>query len=202
MRETFIEDLLSAQYFSLLTDGSTDASIKKQEVIYVLFLSKKQGRPVCKFFSIETPEHADADGLKTCIEKAFNNLGIVSLYQHLANLNVDGAAINTGKHNGLGVKMKDSAPWITAIHCFNHCLELAVKDVFDKTFFQEIDTMLLKLFLLYLKSPKRLRELGIFAEIYDQSVPKPYKSYGTRWIAPPGTLAPLLGFSPPLKPGR
>ena len=43
--------------------------------------------------------------------------------------------------------------------------------------------MLLKLFYLYRKSPKRLRELKVFGEIYDQSVPKPYKSYGTRWIA-------------------
>ena len=40
MKDSFLEDLLSANYFSLLTDGSTDASVLKQEVIYVLFLSK------------------------------------------------------------------------------------------------------------------------------------------------------------------
>ena len=43
--------------------------------------------------------------------------------------------------------------------------------------------MLLKVFYLYRKSPKRLRKLKMFGEIYEQSIPKPYKSYGTKWIA-------------------
>ena len=43
--------------------------------------------------------------------------------------------------------------------------------------------MLLKLFYLHQKSPNRLRGLKMFGEMYDQSIPKPYKSYGTRWIA-------------------
>ena len=28
-----------------------------------------------------------------------------------------------------------------------------------------------------------MRGLKMFGEMYDQSIPKPYKSYGTRWIA-------------------
>ena len=67
--------------------------------------------------------------------------------------------------------------------CFNPSLELAVEDTCDKTFFKEVGNMLLKLFYLYRKSPKHLRELKMFSEMYDHSVPKPYKSYGTRWIA-------------------
>ena len=43
--------------------------------------------------------------------------------------------------------------------------------------------MLLKLFYLYRKIPKRLRELKMFSEMQDYSIPKPYNSYGTRWIA-------------------
>ena len=79
--------------------------------------------------------------------------------------------------------MKEYAPWINVIHCFNHSLELAVKDTFDKTFFKEVDNMLLKLLYLYRKSLKCLRELKVFSEMYDHSIPKPYKLYGTRWIA-------------------
>ena len=75
--------------------------------------------------------------------------------------------------------MKQSAPWINVIHCFNHSSETAVKDTFDKTFFKEVDNMLY----LYRKSPKRLRELKMFSEMYNYSIPKPYKLYGTRWIA-------------------
>ena len=58
MKESFINSLLSANYYSLFTTGSTDGSIMEQEVIYVLYLSK-QREPVVKFFSIKIPEHAN-----------------------------------------------------------------------------------------------------------------------------------------------
>ena len=71
------------------------------------------------------------------------------MFQRLANLNVNGASVNTGVHGGFCVNMQESAPWINVIHCFNHRLELAVKDTFDKSFFKEVDNMLSKLFYLY-----------------------------------------------------
>ena len=174
MKDSFINDLLSANYYSILTDGSTDASILEQEVICVLYPSKV-GEPVLKFFSIVTPEHAHADGLKMCRENAFHQKGIVSLHQRVANLSVDGASVNTGINNDLGVKMRESAAWLRTIHS----LELAVKDTFKTTFFKEVDNVLLRLFYLFRKSPKRLRERKMFGELHDQSIPKP----GTRWIA-------------------
>ena len=146
------------------------------------FFSPSSGLPVFKFLSVESPEHAHADGLKASLEDSFHRIGITPLHTRLASLNIDGAAINTGIHSGLGVKVKESAPWISLVHCFNHRLELAVKDTLNKTFFKDIDTMLLKLYYLYSKSPKRFRELNSFSEMYENTTPKPYKSYGTRWI--------------------
>ena len=86
---------------------------------------------------------------------------------------MDGASVNTGIHNGLGIKMRESAAWLNTIQCFNHSLQLAVKDTFNTTFFKEVVNMLLKLFYLCQKSPKPLRELKMFGEMYDQSIPKP-----------------------------
>ena len=114
---------------------------------------------------------------------AFHQIGIESVHQRMTNLSVDGASVNSGIHNGLGAKMIESTAWFSTIHCFNHSLELAVKATFNTTFFKEVDNMLLKLFYLYRESPKRLRELKMFGEMYDQSIPKLYKSYGTTWIA-------------------
>ena len=114
---------------------------------------------------------------------AFHQIGIESVHQRMTNLSVDGASVNSGIHNGLGAKMRESTAWFSTIHCFNHSLELAVKDTFNTTFFKDVDNMLLKLFYLYRESPKRLRELKMFGEMYDQSIPKLYKSYGTTWIA-------------------
>ena len=79
-------------------------------------------------------------------------------------LNVDGASINNGVHNGVGVLMQADSPWLQVIHCFNHRLELAIKDAFKKNNFNKIDEMLMKFYCLYQKSLKRLRELKHIAE--------------------------------------
>ena len=106
MKEDFVKDILNARYYSILTDGSTDASILEQEVLYVLFLSAS-GVAVSKFLSVDTPQHAHADGLKQCIEDSFQRIGIPSVSSRLASMNVDGAAVNTGIHSGLGVTFKE-----------------------------------------------------------------------------------------------
>ena len=100
----------------------------------------------------------------------------------IKGLNVDGASVNTGVHNGVGVLMQADWPWLQVIHCFNHCFELAIKDAFKNINFNEIDEMLMKFYYLYQKSPKRLRELKRIAETWEKSVPKSCKSYGTCWI--------------------
>ena len=106
MKEDFVKDILNTPYYSILTDGSTDASILEQEVLYVLFLSSS-GVPVLEFLSVDTPQHAHADGLKQCIEDSFQHIGITPLSSRLASMNVDGAAVNTGIHSGLGVTFKE-----------------------------------------------------------------------------------------------
>ena len=69
------------------------------------------------------------------------------------------------------------------IHCFNHRFELAIKDAFKATFFEDIHTLLNKLYYIYRKSPKQIRELREFSEVYEKSVPKPAKANGTHWIS-------------------
>ena len=36
MKKDFVKDILNPQYYSILTDGSTDVNIFEQEVLYVL----------------------------------------------------------------------------------------------------------------------------------------------------------------------
>ena len=97
-------------------------------------------------------------------------------------LNVDDATINVGLHNGVGVLMQVDWPWLQVIHCFNHLLELAIKDAFKNGNFSKTDEMLMKFYYLYKKSLKHLQELQRIAEPLEKSVPKPSKSYGTHWI--------------------
>ena len=60
--------------------------------------------------------------------------------------------------------MKESSPWLQVTHSFNHRLELSIKDGFKTDTFVKIDKMLMKLYYLYQKPPKRLRELKRMSE--------------------------------------
>ena len=170
-----------ANYFSVLSDGGTDSAATEQETIYVLFIW--EGTPVLKYLGIENVKNADAPGLNSTLEVAFNRFGITHYYNKLVGLNLDGASVSMGKHNGPNVLVPDEAPWVEVVHCFNHRLELAIKDAFiESTFYLNISEMLSKLYWLYQKSPKRLTQLKELSEAFEKSIPKPAKADGTRWI--------------------
>ena len=62
MREDLKKLISKANYFSVLSDGSTDSAVTEQETIYVLFIC--EGTPVVKYLSIENVKNVDARGLK------------------------------------------------------------------------------------------------------------------------------------------
>ena len=92
-------------------------------------------------------------------------------------LNVDGASVNTGLHNGLDVLIREINPWLIVVHCFSHRFELAVRIHLKKLFFTEIETMILKIFHLYKKlhlamyldvlMPLKTLSLGLKKEEHD-----------------------------------
>ena len=154
-----------ASYFLVLSDGSTDSAVTKQEMIYVLFIC--DSTPVLKYLSTKDVKNAEAPGLKSILEVTFNRFGITRYYNKLVGLNLDGMSINMGKHNGLNALVRDEVPWDEVVHCFNHWLELAIKDMFiESTFYSNIDEMLSKLYWLYQKSPKRLTQLKELSEAF------------------------------------
>ena len=62
----------------------------------------------------------------------------LQFYKHLKDLinelgfffgvNVDGGSVNTAIWRGLGLKIKKDTPLLMLSHCFNHRLEVAIKD--------------------------------------------------------------------------
>ena len=178
--ENLKKDLGKIHYYSVLTDGSTDSSVTKQEAIYILFLH--DGIPKVRYFSVESISNANAAGIHEGIKTAFERFGITNFSDRIVGLNADGASVNMGEYRGLGKLVKESAPWLELVHCFNHRIELALKDAFDTSPFGKIVDMLTKLYYLYQKSPTRYRELRELSEVYEKSIPKPTKACGTRWI--------------------
>lgn len=89
----------------------------------------------------------------------------------MVGINVNGASINLEKHRGVDKLVQEKATWLQVIHCFNHRVDLASKDAFKTTAYEDTDTMLCKLYFLYQKSAKCLSELGTLSEAYDKIIP-------------------------------
>ena len=56
--------------------------------------------------------------------------------------------------------LERSMPWIVVFWCFSHRLELALNDALRTTYFSKVEELLLRLYYLYEKSPKKCRELN------------------------------------------
>ena len=76
----------------------------------------------------------------------------------LVGVGTDGASANIAR-NGLKGLMEGEIPWLFWMWCLAHRLELAVKDALKHTAFDLLDEMLLRLYYLYEKSPKKCRQL-------------------------------------------
>ena len=112
--------------------------------MYILFLN--DGVPKVRYFSVASVKNANAAGIHESIQTAFNRFGITQFEDRIVGLNADGASVNMGPLNGLGKIVKDSAPWSELVHCFNHRVELALKEAFDTSPFGDIENMLMKLY--------------------------------------------------------
>ena len=73
--------------------------------------------------------------------------------------------------------------------CLAHRLELAVNDALSDSCFDSIDDMLLRLYCIYEKSPKKCRELeGIITDLkecfeFDDAGVRLVRASGSRWIS-------------------
>ena len=87
-----------------------------------------------------------------------------------------------GVHHRLVALLQEDMPWMVAIHCLNHRLELAAKDALKNSYMTDVTDMLMNLYYIYHKSPKCLRELRVVADAMEEKISKPDKAQGTRWV--------------------
>ena len=72
----------------------------------------------------------------------------------LIGFGCDGTSINIA-NRGLKMYLQDVAPWIEVFWYLAHRLEFALKDALKDTLFKSVDEMLLQVYYLYEKSPKK-----------------------------------------------
>ena len=188
--------LNNSKFFGVMADGSTDSSIKDQEAIFVFYFdpnppNEERVKVTTTFLGIIDGKDTNAPGILQSINQAFVDINIpLDDVGKIVSFGADGASVNRGDLNGVISLMQEKYPWVIFMWCIAHRLELSLKDSLTDTCFTHIDDMLKNLYLLYYKSPKKLRKLRDFADLYSASLEKtfsgkirPKKSCGTRWIA-------------------
>lgn len=159
-------------------DGTTDLG-NKEEIVAMVYCYKNevaQEITSCtRYWSVHSPEKCDANGLLLCFGASLELLGIKSILDRDSVLGVDGmpvligaspdgASVNVAEHNGVRGHMQRALPWLIWSWCFSHRLELACKDSFVSATFLAVQEMLLRLYYLYEKSPKKSIELTTIVE--------------------------------------
>ena len=84
-RQKLLESLSVSRFYSFLMDGSTDKGNVEDELIVILYSTKdtaaEEVKTHARFFSLQEPKKADADGLIECLGRALGLLGITNIRQ-------------------------------------------------------------------------------------------------------------------------
>ena len=113
-------------------------------------------------FKTMRPSTLSAQGLFDMLQELLQCLGIQAINSdkctQLVGIGTDGSSANIagGGLKGL-VEVKPS--WMFWTWCLAQGLELALKDALKTMYIDSVDGMLLNLYLLYAKSPKKCRQL-------------------------------------------
>lgn len=186
-REKLANDIKTANFISVLSDGSTDSAIKEQELFYVRYVIN--GVPNVKFVAAIHVEKPDAKSIYDGMKRAVTDYLKVpwnTWMSKLVGLGCDGASVMTGVKGGLGALLRTDSPTVYTVHCLAHRLELAYKDsskgaakmLHGKLF----DTMMIGLYYFYHRSTVNRSSLLRCATTLQCTLLMPTRIGGTRWI--------------------
>lgn len=126
-RQDFMCSLSTSHFYSFSMDGTTDASNVKDKLIVTLYCERDDAageiKSRARYFTIEVPKKADANGLITCLENALKDFGVDDVLSKASTLRADekliltgggtdGASVNIGELNGMKGKMHQGLPWL------------------------------------------------------------------------------------------
>ena len=192
-RLALVEDLQKAPFYSTLTDGSTDSSVREAEIMYVRY--SNHGKISNKFLALRNIPRANAENITTLIEttlKEYGGFTDANLYMKLVGFGADGASVNMGCHNGIGARLQRKQPLLTSVHCMAHRLELAFKKVIqDNEARLKVFEFLDSIYKFYHNSSLNRSMLKQCCSVFG-TTGIPTRLGGTRWI--PHTYTALINF--------
>jgi len=118
------------------------------------------------------------------IENLCDQSSILASMPILVGRGTDGTSVNIAQHSSIKANLCRTIPWIYWSWCITHRLELASK---VSPLFKCIEDLLLRLYYLYEKSPKKVRELKSIVE--DLQLVFEFKGHGCLPVRAQGSHA-------------
>ena len=110
-----------------------------------------------RFLAVKYLDCGTGEVLYKCFDEMVSSIGMQDLVeQKLVGFGCDGTNANIAD-SGLKGHLVQRFPSILVTWCLSHRVELAVKGGLKGTYFDKIDHLLLKMYYLYEKSPKKCR---------------------------------------------
>ncbi|KAK5878740.1 hypothetical protein CesoFtcFv8_024121 [Champsocephalus esox] len=104
---------------------TTDVSVKKQLDVHVRYMDKN-GLLHSQFLDLVTVSDGRADTIVKAIRTILTKKNIPT--QRIYGLGTDGAAVMTGRVNGVAKQLQDTFPWMVSVACAAHRLTLCCTD--------------------------------------------------------------------------
>ena len=196
LAESLISSIGKCHFFSLQADGTTDSGNIENKLFMILYLdpyrTDGQVHIQNRFFTTRYLKCGTAEGLYNAFGNALEYMGLEESKSKLIGFGCDGTNVNIADGGLKGLLTKEF-PWLVVNWCLSHRLELAIKDALKSTFFESVDELLLRLYYLYEKSPKKLRQLEEVvlslkecldpSELPHKGGKRPLRACGTRFVA-------------------
>lgn len=178
------EAIKSCKFLSILCDGSTDVSVREEEVCYLRMVT--EGAVTVQLLGMHGVTRPNAVNIHQAIEDSvrdYSSITVDEFYQKLVALGSDGAAVMVGRKGGVAALLLEKQPALQPIHCFAHRLELAYKDTLKAIpLFVKVDTLLLNIYLLYKNSAPMRSGLQESYKAFAKKCQVPTRVGGTRWM--------------------
>ncbi|CAC5360735.1 unnamed protein product [Mytilus coruscus] len=160
------------KFLCLIGGGSTDSSVKEQEMWYLR--TSIAGQVSVQFLGVKNVERASAENIVNGIKDLLTvNLGLqyLDIMKKTVALSCNGASVMVGCRAGVGAILRWDQPSMLTVHCMAHRLELSLKDASKKIklFEKTISTLAMGFFDAAVKSD-------------EEKLLMPTRAGGKRWV--------------------
>ncbi|XP_067022911.1 uncharacterized protein C17orf113-like [Acropora muricata] len=173
-------------FIGLMLDETCDISIEKKLAIYARYVNSETGAVNTSFVGNKRITNCTASGIKDALCEFLEEKGLVQGddYSRIVGLGTDGAAVMTGRHNGLGVKLKQLNNILIQVHCLAHRLNLAASQASkDIDYLERYRGQINSIYKFYSNSSVRYDKLKEIQQLLHGKVKQVVEPSSVRWLS-------------------